>query len=100
DTICGDASFPSERIYQTESWSLEKSFSMMLKAPRLIDFDNKRAYFRSRIRQQREQHLAGPLRISVLAREYCDPATLDAKDPFERANLVLDHAREWAARDT
>ncbi|OMP04235.1 hypothetical protein COLO4_09844 [Corchorus olitorius] len=44
---------------------LEKSLSMLLKAPRLIDFDNKRAYFRSRIRQQHEQHLAGPLRISV-----------------------------------
>lgn len=44
---------------------LEKSLSMILKAPRLIDFDNKRAYFRSRIRQQHEQHLSGPLRISV-----------------------------------
>ncbi|XP_051125493.1 E3 ubiquitin-protein ligase UPL1 isoform X2 [Andrographis paniculata] len=44
---------------------LEKSLSMMLKAPRLIDFDNKRAYFRSRIRQQHDQHLSGPLRISV-----------------------------------
>ncbi|OVA20116.1 Ubiquitin-associated domain/translation elongation factor EF-Ts [Macleaya cordata] len=44
---------------------LEKSLSMMLKAPRLIDFDNKRAYFRSRIRQQHEQHPSAPLRISV-----------------------------------
>ncbi|CAK7324495.1 unnamed protein product [Dovyalis caffra] len=44
---------------------LEKSLSMMLKAPRLIDFDNKRAYFRSRIRQQHDQHLSGPLRVSV-----------------------------------
>lgn len=44
---------------------LEKSLSMLLKAPRLIDFDNKKAYFRSRIRQQHEQHLSGPLRISV-----------------------------------
>lgn len=44
---------------------LEKSLSMLLKAPRLIDFDNKRAYFRSRIRQQHEQHLSGPLRISI-----------------------------------
>ncbi|KAL8209796.1 hypothetical protein R6Q57_006528 [Mikania cordata] len=44
---------------------LEKSLSMMLKAPRLIDFDNKRLYFRSRIRQQHDQHLTGPLRISV-----------------------------------
>ncbi|XP_022716730.1 E3 ubiquitin-protein ligase UPL1-like isoform X2 [Durio zibethinus] len=44
---------------------LEKSLSMLLKVPRLIDFDNKRAYFRSRIRQQHEQHLTGPLRISV-----------------------------------
>ncbi|PWA45461.1 Armadillo [Artemisia annua] len=33
---------------------LEKSLSMMLKAPRLIDFDNKS-----------DQHLTGPLRISV-----------------------------------
>lgn len=44
---------------------LEKSLSMILKAPRLIDFDNKRAYFRSRIRQQHDQHLSGPLRISI-----------------------------------
>jgi len=44
---------------------LEKSLSMMLKAPRLIDFDNKRAYFRSRIRQQHDHQLSGPLRISV-----------------------------------
>ncbi|KAL5548638.1 hypothetical protein UlMin_003869 [Ulmus minor] len=44
---------------------LEKSLSMLLKAPRLIDFDNKKSYFRSRIRQQHEQHLSGPLRISV-----------------------------------
>jgi E3 ubiquitin-protein ligase HUWE1 len=44
---------------------VEKSLSMMLSAPRLIDFDNKRAYFRSRIRQQHEQHLSGPLRVSV-----------------------------------
>nr|DAD23683.1 TPA_asm: hypothetical protein HUJ06_025146 [Nelumbo nucifera] len=44
---------------------LEKSLSIMLKAPRLIDFDNKRAYFRSRIRQQHEQHPSAPLRISV-----------------------------------
>ncbi|KAK1417994.1 hypothetical protein QVD17_27130 [Tagetes erecta] len=44
---------------------LEKSLSMMLKVPRLIDFDNKRLYFRSRIRKQHDQHLTGPLRISV-----------------------------------
>ncbi|KAF5728469.1 E3 ubiquitin-protein ligase UPL1 isoform X1 [Tripterygium wilfordii] len=44
---------------------LEKSLSMILKARRLIDFDNKKAYFRSRIRQQHEHHLTGPLRISV-----------------------------------
>ncbi|KAK3129319.1 hypothetical protein QOZ80_6BG0477560 [Eleusine coracana subsp. coracana] len=44
---------------------LEKSLSMMLKVPRLIDFDNKRAYFRSRIRQQHDQHISALLRISV-----------------------------------
>ncbi|XP_039055109.1 E3 ubiquitin-protein ligase UPL1-like [Hibiscus syriacus] len=44
---------------------LEKPLSMLLKAPRLIDFNNKRAYFHSRIKQQHEQHLAGPLQISV-----------------------------------
>ncbi|KNA23829.1 hypothetical protein SOVF_020560 [Spinacia oleracea] len=43
----------------------EPSISDRSTAPRLIDFDNKRAYFRSRIRQQHEQHHAGPLRISV-----------------------------------
>ena len=44
---------------------LEKSLSLMLKTPRLIDFDNKRAYFRSRIRQQHEQQHYAPLRICV-----------------------------------
>ncbi|KAG9144122.1 hypothetical protein Leryth_013768 [Lithospermum erythrorhizon] len=44
---------------------LEKSLSVMLKTPRLIDFDNKKAYFRSKIRQQHDQHMSGPLRISV-----------------------------------
>lgn len=44
---------------------LEKSLSMMLKVPRLIDFDNKRAYFRARIRQQHDHHHSAPLRISV-----------------------------------
>lgn len=44
---------------------LENSLAMLLKTPRLIDFDNKRSYFRSRIRQQHEQSLLGPLRISV-----------------------------------
>lgn len=44
---------------------LEKSLSLMLKVPRLIDFDNKRAYFRTHIRQQHDQHFAAPLRISI-----------------------------------
>ncbi|XP_057852533.2 E3 ubiquitin-protein ligase UPL1 isoform X1 [Cryptomeria japonica] len=44
---------------------LEKSLSLMLKTPRLIDFDNKRSFFRSRIRQQNEQHNYNPLRICV-----------------------------------
>ncbi|BFI34167.1 E3 ubiquitin-protein ligase HUWE1 [Marchantia polymorpha subsp. ruderalis] len=44
---------------------LEKSLCLMLKTPRLIDFDNKRAYFRSRIRQQHEQQHYTPLRICV-----------------------------------
>lgn len=44
---------------------LEKSLSLLLKVPRLIDFDNKRAYFRSRIRQQHEQQHYAPLRICV-----------------------------------
>jgi hypothetical protein len=44
---------------------LEKSLRLMLKTPRLIDFDNKRAYFRSHIRQQHEQQHYAPLRILV-----------------------------------
>lgn len=30
--------------------------------------------------------------LNVLAPEHCNPATLDKKDPTERAKLVLDHA--------
>ncbi|KAI4388584.1 hypothetical protein MLD38_000898 [Melastoma candidum] len=45
--------------------SLENSLSMMLEVPRLVDFDNKKAYFRSKVRQQHEHHITGPLRISV-----------------------------------
>ncbi|XP_024379829.1 E3 ubiquitin-protein ligase UPL1 isoform X3 [Physcomitrium patens] len=44
---------------------LEKSLCLLLRTPRLIDFDNKRAYFRSRIRQQHEQQHYSPLRICV-----------------------------------
>ncbi|XP_075511798.1 LOW QUALITY PROTEIN: E3 ubiquitin-protein ligase UPL2-like [Primulina tabacum] len=43
---------------------LEKSFSMMLKVPRFIDFDNKRSHFRSKIKHQHDHHHS-PLRISV-----------------------------------
>ncbi|XP_028777707.1 E3 ubiquitin-protein ligase UPL1 [Neltuma alba] len=43
---------------------LEKSFSLMLKVPRFIDFDNKRAHFRSKIKHQHDHH-PSPLRISV-----------------------------------
>ncbi|KAL3504968.1 hypothetical protein ACH5RR_034809 [Cinchona calisaya] len=43
---------------------LEKSFSLMLKVPRFIDFDNKRSHFRSKIKHQHDHH-HNPLRISV-----------------------------------
>ncbi|KAF6160653.1 hypothetical protein GIB67_019593 [Kingdonia uniflora] len=43
---------------------LEKSFSLMLKVPRVIDFDNKRSHFRSKIKHQHDHHHS-PLRISV-----------------------------------
>lgn len=43
---------------------LEKSFSLMLKVPRFIDFDNKRAHFRSKIKHLHDHHHS-PLRISV-----------------------------------
>ncbi|KAK8580430.1 hypothetical protein V6N13_143527 [Hibiscus sabdariffa] len=43
---------------------LEKSFSLMLKVPRFVDFDNKRAHFRSNVKHQHDNH-HGPLRISV-----------------------------------
>lgn len=43
---------------------LEKSLSLMLKVPRFIDFDNKRAYFRSKMKHQHDHH-HNPLRISV-----------------------------------
>ncbi|CAK7347286.1 unnamed protein product [Dovyalis caffra] len=43
---------------------LEKSFSLMLRVPRFVDFDNKRAHFRSKIKHQHDHHHS-PLRISV-----------------------------------
>uniref|UniRef100_A0A2P2MUY2 HECT-type E3 ubiquitin transferase n=2 Tax=Rhizophora mucronata TaxID=61149 RepID=A0A2P2MUY2_RHIMU len=43
---------------------LEKSFSLMLKVPRFVDFDNKRAHFRSKIKHHHDHHQS-PLRISV-----------------------------------
>ncbi|OMO50799.1 hypothetical protein CCACVL1_30240 [Corchorus capsularis] len=43
---------------------LEKSFSLMLKVPRFVDFDNKRSHFRSKIKHQHDHHHS-PLRISV-----------------------------------
>ncbi|KAJ4841183.1 fimbrin [Turnera subulata] len=36
--------------------------------------------------------------LNVLAPEYCNPATLDAKDPMDRAKLVLDHAERMNCR--
>ncbi|KAJ8747983.1 hypothetical protein K2173_013121 [Erythroxylum novogranatense] len=44
---------------------LEKSFSLMLKVPRFVDFDNKRAHFRSKIKHEHDHHHHSPLRISV-----------------------------------
>ncbi|KAD4386159.1 hypothetical protein E3N88_26328 [Mikania micrantha] len=44
---------------------LEKSFSVMLKVPRFVDFDNKRSYFRSKIKHQHDHHHHSGLRISV-----------------------------------
>ncbi|XP_016486388.2 LOW QUALITY PROTEIN: E3 ubiquitin-protein ligase UPL2-like [Nicotiana tabacum] len=43
---------------------LEKSFSIMLKVPRFVDFDNKRSHFKSKIKHQHDHHHS-PLRISV-----------------------------------
>ncbi|THG14077.1 hypothetical protein TEA_017327 [Camellia sinensis var. sinensis] len=43
---------------------LEKSFSLMLKVPCFIYFDNKRAHFRSKIKHQHDHHHS-TLRISV-----------------------------------
>jgi E3 ubiquitin-protein ligase HUWE1 len=43
---------------------LEKSLSLMLKVPRFVDFDNKRAHFRSKLKHQHDDHHS-PLRISV-----------------------------------
>lgn len=44
---------------------LEKSLSLMLRASRLIDFDNKKGYFRSRIREQHMHVPSAPLRLCV-----------------------------------
>ncbi|GFY84363.1 actin binding calponin homology (CH) domain-containing protein [Actinidia rufa] len=36
--------------------------------------------------------------LNVLSPEHCSPATLDAKDPSERANLVLEHAERMGCK--
>ncbi|KAE8734932.1 Fimbrin-3 [Hibiscus syriacus] len=36
--------------------------------------------------------------LNVLAPEYCNPLTLDTKDPIERAKLVLDHAERMGCK--
>ncbi|XP_021906098.1 fimbrin-1-like isoform X1 [Carica papaya] len=36
--------------------------------------------------------------LNVLAPEHCNPATLDNKDPTERAKLVLDHAERMSCK--
>ncbi len=45
---------------------LESSMTPLLKVPRLIDFDNKRTFFRTRIRSSGDEHRHyGTLRIAV-----------------------------------
>ncbi len=44
---------------------LERSLAPLLRAPRLIDFDNKRAHFRARVRASGEDRSYGTLRICV-----------------------------------
>lgn len=36
--------------------------------------------------------------LNVLAPEHCSPATLDIKDPAERAKLILDHAEKMGCK--
>lgn len=36
--------------------------------------------------------------LNVLAPEFCNPLTLDTKDPVERAKLVLDHAERMGCK--
>ncbi|KAI4306166.1 hypothetical protein L6164_029467 [Bauhinia variegata] len=36
--------------------------------------------------------------LNVLAPEHCSPSTLDTKDPYERAKLVLDHAEKMGCK--
>ena len=50
-------------LHQTPAL-LEGPLACMMRVPRLIDFDNKRAYFRARIRGERERY-SGSLRIHV-----------------------------------
>ncbi|KAK9821448.1 hypothetical protein WJX81_000342 [Elliptochloris bilobata] len=44
---------------------LDRSLAPLLRAPRLIDFDNKRAHFRARVRASGEDRTYGTLRICV-----------------------------------
>lgn len=45
--------------------ALKGSLALLLRAPRLLDFDNKRAYFRSKIKEKDSRAQYGTLRLSV-----------------------------------
>ena len=62
--VCRAAPAAAEHAAAPDSGAAGGPLACMMRVPRLIDFDNKRAYFRARIRGERERY-SGSLRIHV-----------------------------------
>lgn len=52
-------------LIRQNSHLLENNLAPLLRTPRLIDFDNKRGYFRSKVRMSNTERHYNSLRISV-----------------------------------
>nr|GMD56111.1 fimbrin-1 [Ipomoea batatas] len=77
--------FPGQYVVKTKMWvccdpkfiMVANSFALQLQFVLVLQDGEAYAYL-----------------LNVLAPEHCSPATLDSKDPTERANMVLDHAEK------
>lgn len=77
---------------------LEASLAPMLKTPRLIEFDNKRTYFRSRVRSARDSdghRYGGTLRIHVRRAHVFEDSFHQLRARYCNGSSILPHPWMW-----